>query len=89
MAFMIMMLSYYNSVMKNSMVNPTIKHQKPRKNLEIKYLCKAKIEDGAIMVIDRERTERVVEGYPRSPLESLSSYKLPLTLEFIHSTRPY
>ncbi|MEM1737717.1 MAG: hypothetical protein QXN99_02940, partial [Nitrososphaerota archaeon] len=34
---------------------------KPRRDLEIKYPCEVKIEDGAIIVIDRERAERVAE----------------------------
>jgi len=34
---------------------------KPRKDLEIKYPCDVKMEDGAIVVIDRERAERVTE----------------------------
>ncbi|MEM4497849.1 MAG: hypothetical protein QW692_03365 [Nitrososphaerota archaeon] len=34
---------------------------KPRRDLEIKYPCDVRMEDGAIIVIDRERAERVAE----------------------------
>ncbi|MEM3897882.1 MAG: hypothetical protein QXO04_04655 [Nitrososphaerota archaeon] len=34
---------------------------KPRSDLEIKYPCEVRMEDGAIIVIDRERAERVAE----------------------------
>ncbi len=34
---------------------------KPRSDLEIKYPCKVRMEDGAIIVIDRERAEKVAE----------------------------
>jgi|GEM_PF-4601416 len=34
---------------------------KPRKDLKIKYPCEVRMEDGAIIVIDRERVEKVAE----------------------------
>ena len=33
---------------------------KPRKDLVIKYPCEVKIEDGAIIVIDREKIQKIV-----------------------------
>jgi len=34
---------------------------KPRKDLKIEYPCEVRMEDGAIIVIDGERAERVAE----------------------------